>query len=57
MFAHPQKSVVRGPYSLPLDPLTLHSRTAHEVCRKLADVQCRPSLPNAAGMLLSAVRS
>jgi acyl-CoA reductase-like NAD-dependent aldehyde dehydrogenase len=56
MFAHPQKAVVRGPFSLPLDPLSLNSRTAHEVCRRLADVQCRPSLPHAAGLLWSAVQ-
>lgn len=57
MFDRPQKSVVTGPFTLPLDPLTVHSRTINDTCRKLVDVQYQPSLANVSSMLWSAVRS
>ena len=57
MFEGPQKSVVRGPFSLPLDPLSLHSRTVHDTCRKMNDVHSQPSLRSLSNVLWSAMRS
>lgn len=57
MFDQPQKSVVHGPFSLPLDPMSLNARTVHDTCRKLADMQYEPALANLASMMWSAIRS
>jgi acyl-CoA reductase-like NAD-dependent aldehyde dehydrogenase len=57
MFASPQKSVIRNPFKVSPDPLSLHSRTVVDVSRKLADLQYHPSPWKVPGMLWSAIRS
>lgn len=57
MFANPQKSVVRNPFKVTPNPLSLHSRTVVDVSRKLAELQYQPSIWKVPGMLWSAIRS
>jgi len=57
MFDSPQKTVVRNPFKVSPDPLSLQSRTAIELCRRLAEIQYQPSVWKVPGMLLSAIRS
>jgi hypothetical protein len=57
MFEHPQKSVVRGPFHKPIDPLKVTSKRAHEFARKLAKFEASPSWDRLAALLWSALRS
>lgn len=57
MFARPQKTVVRNPFLLAIDPLTLHTRTGLDVCRRLVDLQVKPELGKVPGLLWYSIRS
>jgi acyl-CoA reductase-like NAD-dependent aldehyde dehydrogenase len=57
MFANPQKSVIRNPFKVAPDPLSLHSRTVIDVSRRLAELQYKPSIWKMPGILWSAIRS
>ena len=57
MFDKPQKVVVRNPFKIAVDPLTLQTRTGLDICRRLADLQFQPSIWKIPGFLWSAIRS
>jgi acyl-CoA reductase-like NAD-dependent aldehyde dehydrogenase len=57
MFERPQKSVVRSPFRLSPDPLSLTSRTAKSVGARLVTLERNPSLWQVPGMLWDALRS
>jgi aldehyde dehydrogenase (NAD(P)+) len=57
MFEFPEKSVVRGPFHKPIDPLKLTSKRACEFARKLARFEAAPSWARLPGLLWSALRS
>jgi acyl-CoA reductase-like NAD-dependent aldehyde dehydrogenase len=57
MFEYPEKSVVRSPFRLSLDPFSLTSRTVREFSKKLADIQYKPSVWKLPGFIWSALRS
>lgn len=57
MFDNPQKCVVRFPFKVAPDPMSLQSRTVLDVSRRLADLQYRPSIWKVPGILWSAIRS
>jgi hypothetical protein len=57
MFEYPQKSVVRGPFHKPIDPLKVTSKRAHEFARKLAAFEALRSSGGLFGLVWSALRS
>jgi acyl-CoA reductase-like NAD-dependent aldehyde dehydrogenase len=57
MFDRPQKSVVRAPFKIPIDPLTVTSRCPHVFARKLAAFEASPGVSKIPGLLYSALRS
>jgi acyl-CoA reductase-like NAD-dependent aldehyde dehydrogenase len=57
MFEFPEKSVVRGPFHKPIDPLKLTSERAHEFARKLARFEESPSWARLSALVWSALRS
>jgi acyl-CoA reductase-like NAD-dependent aldehyde dehydrogenase len=57
MFESPEKSVVRGPFHKPIDPLKVTSKRAHEFARKLARFEEAPSWVRFSALLWSALRS
>jgi acyl-CoA reductase-like NAD-dependent aldehyde dehydrogenase len=57
MFEHPEKSVVRSPFSLSPDPVALTSRTVREFGKRMADIQYRPTVWKVPGYVWSVLRS
>ncbi|MFN2142293.1 MAG: aldehyde dehydrogenase family protein [Candidatus Promineifilaceae bacterium] len=57
MFHSPQKTVVRNPFMISPDPMSLHSRTGKEISQKLVELQFKPSPWKLPGVLWSAIRS
>lgn len=51
-----QKSVIRGPFYKPFDPLRVTSRRAAEFCRKLAYFEASPSPWKAPGLVWASLR-
>ena len=57
MIEKPQKSVVRGPFTItPKPPWFVTHRNAHNVARKLVSFEFRPSIWKLLGILGSALR-
>lgn len=57
MFEKPQRTVVQGPFRTALkQPWFITHRTAHELGRKLTEMEYRPSLMRLPGILLTALR-
>lgn len=57
MFGRPQKSVARGPFNKPVDPLTVTSKRAWEFGKKLAHFEASPSAWKLPSLLWTALRS
>jgi hypothetical protein len=57
MFHSPQKTVVRNPFMISPDPMSLHSRTGKEISQRLVELQFKPSPWKLPGVLWSAIRS
>lgn len=57
MFEYPEKSVVRSPFRLSMDPFALTSRTVREFAKRMADIQFRPTVLKLPGFLWTILRS
>jgi hypothetical protein len=57
MFHSPQKTVVRNPFTVSPDPLSLHAKNGIKVSQNLAELQFKPSPWKVPGLLWSAIRS
>jgi acyl-CoA reductase-like NAD-dependent aldehyde dehydrogenase len=56
MFAHPQKSVLRTPFSIPFDPFSAENTRAHEFGRKAAGLGTKQSYWKLPSILWSILR-
>lgn len=56
MFAHPQKSVLWAPFSIPSDPFSAFNKRAAEFGKKAADLMAKPSYWKLPGIYWSVLR-
>ncbi|MFN2108615.1 MAG: aldehyde dehydrogenase family protein [Anaerolineae bacterium] len=57
MFHSPQKTVVRNPFTISPDPLSLHAQNSMKISQLMSELQFKPSLWKLPGMLWYAIRS
>ena len=57
MFAHPQKSVLRAPFTIPIDPFSATNKRAHIFGKQVAEMEANPSLLKLARTYWTVLRS